>query len=368
VLAQALILGGQAVATAALMRRLLPGRRRQPPIAPQPARPGDAGTVDVLLVTLDEASRIGPCLAGLQRQSPSLAQAIVVDSRSLDGTAALIDAAAREGHYDVVSFAPRFDGQRTLERWLQPALLTTLIYRFGAPGTEARPTRVRANGQCFLARRERRARRRVGRRRYRSRSGSRVDPRPRCRGTPDDARSIDRDDRVPAFVDRVAVPLMRRVGDEWHAGRLDAAEEHLVSSVVEELIAESMRSLLPGNGAPAVVVATPAAERHAIGAVAVGLTAALERWRVVFLGSDLPAADIASAALASRARVVTVSITYVDDRSRVLTELETLRRLLPPSVRMIVGDAGAAALAGALGPLGVHVGTSLDMLRVELRR
>lgn len=39
------------------------------------------------------------------------------------------------------------------ERWLQPALLVTLIYRFGAAGTNSDGERVMANGQCFLARR-----------------------------------------------------------------------------------------------------------------------------------------------------------------------------------------------------------------------
>jgi dolichol-phosphate mannosyltransferase len=40
------------------------------------------------------------------------------------------------------------------ERWLQPALLVTLVYRFGAAGTDADPERVMANGQCFLATRQ----------------------------------------------------------------------------------------------------------------------------------------------------------------------------------------------------------------------
>jgi dolichol-phosphate mannosyltransferase len=38
---------------------------------------------------------------------------------------------------------------------IHPAMLTTLIYRFGVPGTATRnPHKVQANGQCFFARRE----------------------------------------------------------------------------------------------------------------------------------------------------------------------------------------------------------------------
>jgi dolichol-phosphate mannosyltransferase len=59
----------------------------------------------------------------------------------------------REG-YDLVSLAPRFILKTPGELWLQPALLMTLIYRFGPAGTQpSAPQRVMANGQCFMVRR-----------------------------------------------------------------------------------------------------------------------------------------------------------------------------------------------------------------------
>jgi dolichol-phosphate mannosyltransferase len=67
--------------------------------------------------------------------------------------AAAVDAADAMG-YDAVSFAPRFNEMTVAEQWLQPAMLTTLVYRFGAAGEKSpAPDRVMANGQCFLAKR-----------------------------------------------------------------------------------------------------------------------------------------------------------------------------------------------------------------------
>lgn len=201
----------QLVAAVVLLLRLLPGRRRHPPIPPAGA---PAGSVSVVLPTLNEARRLGPCIDGLMRQGAEVAEILVVDSASGDGTreivaaAAVCDprirlvddgplppgwvgkvwalergltearspwllcvdadiaprsglvggvvaAAARNG-YEVLSLAPRFAGQGGWERWLQPALLTTLVYRVGAagPSGEVGAERVMANGQCFLARRE----------------------------------------------------------------------------------------------------------------------------------------------------------------------------------------------------------------------
>jgi dolichol-phosphate mannosyltransferase len=200
----------QGFALVVLLARLLPGRRRRPPVPPRPD--ASDGEVTVVVATLDEAHRIGPCLEGLAAQGSVVREILVVDSGSTDGTPEMVRgaaardpritllrdpplpsgwvgkvwalqhglahargewvlgvdadttpqpgcvggalAAAREHGYDAVSFAPRFRIDSAAERWLQPALLVTLVYRFGAAGTDVDPDRMMANGQCFLARRE----------------------------------------------------------------------------------------------------------------------------------------------------------------------------------------------------------------------
>jgi dolichol-phosphate mannosyltransferase len=202
----------QGVALAVLVVRLLPGRRRPPPVPPRPDATAADGHVTVVVPALDEARRIGPCLAGLGAQGPVVREILVVDSGSGDGTQDIVRAAAerdpriallrdpplpsgwvgkvwalqhglahargewvlgvdadttphpgcvggalaaaREFGYDAVSFAPRFHIDSAGERWLQPALLVTLVYRFGAAGADGDPERIMANGQCFLARRD----------------------------------------------------------------------------------------------------------------------------------------------------------------------------------------------------------------------
>ena len=194
-----------------LILRLLPGRTRKPPVEPLIGA-AHAGRVTVVVTSLDEVHRIGPCLDGLRAQGPAMLEALIVDSRSTDGTWALLEAAAtldprivpmhdeplppewvgkvwalehglrhargewvlgidadttpqpglvaaavnaaEQMGYDAVSFAPRFNQMTVAEQWLQPAMLVTLVYRFGAAGEKApHPDRVMANGQCFLAKR-----------------------------------------------------------------------------------------------------------------------------------------------------------------------------------------------------------------------
>jgi dolichol-phosphate mannosyltransferase len=204
----------QIPAIALLLARLLPAPFRHPPLQPQRSHPAQLGQVSVIVPTLNEVDRLQPCLDGLSRQSYELREVVVVDSRSQDGTpelvqakrardprfrvmtddllpkdwvgrpwalhsgflassaesewilgidadtqpqpgliASLLDVAQRE-QYDLISLAPRFILKTAGELWLQPALLMTLVYRFGAAGQRGNDAnRVMANGQCFFCRR-----------------------------------------------------------------------------------------------------------------------------------------------------------------------------------------------------------------------
>jgi methylmalonyl-CoA mutase cobalamin-binding subunit len=166
----------------------------------------------------------------------------------------------------------------------------------------------------------------------------------------------------------MVAPLLRRIGEEWHAGRLAIAEEHLASAVIEAFVVDAMRAMALPDAAPAVLVATPVGSRHVIAAALAGAAAAAEGWNVLFLGGDLPAAEIAGAAVAAGARAVAVSALYADDAARLLGELRALRERLPAGVPLLVGGRAALPLSRELARSGIEVGESLDALRLALRR
>jgi DNA-binding transcriptional MerR regulator/methylmalonyl-CoA mutase cobalamin-binding subunit len=171
---------------------------------------------------------------------------------------------------------------------------------------------------------------------------------------------------ISNFLELVAVPLLRRLGDEWHSGRLAPAQEHVATAVIHDIIVDTMRGFAQRSGAPRIVVATPVGERHAIGAALVGAAAAVHGWNVLYFGGDLPANEIAEAARVSRAQVVAVSIVFVQHREHLLDEMRTLRAEIPDGVVLIAGGAGAGSIRTELTALGIRVETSVPGLLAAL--
>ena len=187
------------------MARLATATRRPAPLDADPDAPVTP-TITVVIPARDEARRIGPVLAATLA-APGVDRVIVVDDHSSDATAevaraagaeviaapalpdgwagkawalqvglesadtewvvtldadtepdpALPAAMVRRANADGVAMltvAGGFVCPSVGAQWLHPAMLTTLVYRFGVPGTETRPDRMIANGQAMALRRE----------------------------------------------------------------------------------------------------------------------------------------------------------------------------------------------------------------------
>jgi len=166
------------------------------------------------------------------------------------------------------------------------------------------------------------------------------------------------------FVDRVAAPLMRELGERWLRGELTPAHEHLASAVLRRVLGEVTRNLLARATGPRLVVATPAGQHHEIGAMIAALVAALAGWRVTYLGPDLPAADLARAAREVGAAAIALSLTMLD--AAATDEIRTLRRLAGKRLPILLGGRAMTRLDGRLDRAGVQRVRDVPALRAAL--
>ena len=94
-------------------------------------------------------------------------------------------------------------------------------------------------------------------------------------------------------------------------------------------------------------------------------------WRAIYLGSSLPAAEIAAAVVQADARVLVLSIVYPSDDRQLTGELRAIRRHLP-DVNLIVGGHAASGYGDALKKIRARVvseladlGRELDLIRAR---
>jgi methanogenic corrinoid protein MtbC1 len=164
------------------------------------------------------------------------------------------------------------------------------------------------------------------------------------------------------FLERVAVPLMGEVGERWHAGTLGVAHEHLATATVERVLGWLTWSW-PEKRGPVVVVATPSRQRHELGARLCAAVAAEMGWRVVYLGSEVPATELARSADQRGARLVALSAVFPPGDVAVGEQIRVLGRLLPEGVGLVVGGAAAPSYLESIREAGGLVVPDLAGLR-----
>lgn len=170
------------------------------------------------------------------------------------------------------------------------------------------------------------------------------------------------------LLEKILVPLMHEIGDLWQQGTLRPAHEHMTSAVVRSFVGGMRGAYQSSGAAPPLIVTTPAGQRHELGALVVGATAASDGWDVTYLGPDLPAEEIAAAAHQRGATAVALSITYPPDDPRVANELQRLRHLALPGTALLVGGRAADAYASCLAEIGATHIDEISELRRELSR
>lgn len=166
----------------------------------------------------------------------------------------------------------------------------------------------------------------------------------------------------PRLRAEVLVPLINALGLRWQEGTWRVVHEHMASAVLRTFLWAMWRRAEPGRGAASVIVATPAGQRHELGALlAAGLAADLG-WQVVYLGTDLPAEEIAAAAHTSGAKAVLMSLIYPVADPRLMDEIRRLRSLVGPGITLVAGGRAAIVCAEELAAFGVSVANDLEQL------
>lgn len=170
-----------------------------------------------------------------------------------------------------------------------------------------------------------------------------------------------------ALLDLLVVPLTERLEHAVRDGTLRPAQQYLASVVLRRVLDHVIATATSPLAGPSLVVATPAGQPQELGALVTAAAAALEGWRVTYLGPGLPAEDVAETVAAVAAPAVMLSLSATPGGRTIPGELRRLRALLPSDVTILVEGASTDAHRTVLGEIGAAVPRDLDALRLELR-
>ena len=170
----------------------------------------------------------------------------------------------------------------------------------------------------------------------------------------------------PVFLEKLIAPLMQEIGEQWQAGTLRIAHEHLATAVVRSSLGNICQGLDISATMPNLVIATPRGQLHEIGALIAGTTAAAQGWQVTYLGANLPAEEIVGCAIQNEAKAIGLSIIYPTDDPQLANELRKFRRGIQEHVALFVGGAGAAAYSSVINSIGAVRINDLQAFRTEL--
>lgn len=169
---------------------------------------------------------------------------------------------------------------------------------------------------------------------------------------------------------KVLLAAQREIGQLWHVGDVSIAEERLISEATRDLMALIVAKYAPAaESGRALVAAAVASNAHDIGLRAAVDLFRIAGWRCLFLGANIPAAEIARAAEIFDTDLVLLNATLATQLKPLGEAIDTIRSLAPTRLVLVGGLAfegmpelwkqlGADAFAATITEA-VDVGVSL---------
>ena len=151
------------------------------------------------------------------------------------------------------------------------------------------------------------------------------------------------------FIIEILPGLLERVGEGWLRAEMGIAEEHVLTEALQNLLRGAIHAL-PRQAVrhPSVLLTSLPEEDHGLGLLMVEALLESEQATCLPLGLRTPLPDIVAACDWAQIDIVAISVSAAYPPRRALQGLVSLRSLLPESVQLWVGGAGASPHADAL--------------------
>lgn len=166
---------------------------------------------------------------------------------------------------------------------------------------------------------------------------------------------------VPITVCDVIGGALHEIGDHWHRGAINVADEHVASSIVVDCFAAIRDASTRDTARPTGRIAcfAPEGELHHIPVLAATCLLETAGWSVLLLGADLPAEHVVAKALGWGADQACMALTT---RASLKGAVDATRRFHASGLPLMIGGYAVADPLVAQELAGLNAHTCSDAL------
>jgi len=165
------------------------------------------------------------------------------------------------------------------------------------------------------------------------------------------------------LLDAIFKPLMEVVGQRWSDGAGRIVHGHFAAGIVHAQLINMLGH--PSSGEyekPCLLIATPAGQCCYLGALSVAVLAQDHGWHPVFIGSNLPAEEIAAAHAMLTPQLMALSITCRVNDGFMLSELKRLCDLVDEQCPLVIGGQASHIFLERLEQPGITWATTRELI------
>ena len=163
-------------------------------------------------------------------------------------------------------------------------------------------------------------------------------------------------------------PLITYIRDECRRGNMRLSQERMATSILRSYMCTLAASENNTDRNFKIIVTTPIGQHYDLIALRMAVAANSYGWSAIYLGTELPAEEIAYASKQTFARAIALGIARPADDPHLPNALRQLRHLIAKDIALILCGTAVSGYTEVVEEIDAIVVQTMGELRLELDR
>lgn len=125
-------------------------------------------------------------------------------------------------------------------------------------------------------------------------------------------------------------PVLVEVGERWHRKEATVAQEHFASHFIQRRLMGLLQAYTPTAGRGRIITACAPDELHELGILMVSVFLVRRAWQIIYLGANVPIADLVQTAARLQPALVCLSAMNPRTAHTLIAAVDAIGQLPPP--------------------------------------